>query len=153
MAVSKIQNTSGLVALYTCELYTVLLGSRWGSVFVIDTHAVPSSAVGKNSGMVKFFKDSGVLSAAHAACTWLWQRFKSSGIKSGCPQSLAIMRQSAEISSRYIDLYIFTSIQWLCHLCVLHICAVWFVIGVYLLSKRPCAMKNKIVSIVFLCVL
>ena len=72
MAVSNIQSASGSVALYTCEPYTVLLGSRRGSVFVIDTHAVPPSAGGKNSGMVKFFKDTGNLSAAQTACSWLW---------------------------------------------------------------------------------
>ncbi len=81
------------IGFYTCEPYIMLFGSLMGCSFILDTHPVPPSAGGNSTGIIKYF--SGMAEeSANAACRWLWKQLQCSGVKSGCPQSLLVMRKS-----------------------------------------------------------
>ena len=80
--------------MYTCEPFTILIGSRWNSIFVVDTHVVPLSAGGKDTAIIKLFRNSTTNSATQVACDWLWHRLGVSGVGLESPQSLSVMSQT-----------------------------------------------------------
>ena len=90
--IKELRKNSGetFVALYTCEPYTLLLGFILGSLFILDTHAVPEDCGGMETGMVNIFHGPPE-EASTSACLWLWKRLESAGVQNG-PQSLSVMK-------------------------------------------------------------
>ena len=94
-AVKRIRNSDTCFALYTCEPYSFLLGSLLDSVFILDTHAVPSACGGRSTGILMCFSGS-MECSIKSASKWLWERLLSSGVKGDTPQSLCVIKKEKE---------------------------------------------------------
>ena len=97
-AVKRIRNSDTCFALYTCEPYSFLLGSLLDSVFILNTHAVPSACGGRSTGILMCFSGS-MECSIKSASKWLWKRLLSSGVKGDTPQSLCVIKKERENSS------------------------------------------------------
>ena len=76
------KNPIGSVVLYTCKPNIILLCSKPGKLFVIDTRAVPSSAGGKDTAIVKFLEDGEKQSGTQSAGSWPWKELKALELQS-----------------------------------------------------------------------
>jgi len=72
--------------IYTCQLYTLLLGRLRDDYFILDTHPVPDFMGGDGNGLLIVFSGS---ERKQEVCTWLWKRLALAQVGNEEAQSLS----------------------------------------------------------------
>lgn len=82
------------IGLYTCGGYIVLIGCKYGKLFVIDTHPIHEDRGGNGNGLLKVFPFSDVKSLHENTlrlCSWMWKRLRMSGVGNKQLQSFSVL--------------------------------------------------------------
>ena len=88
----RLEEEGNFLAIYTCEPYSLIIGSIDRQLFAADTHAIPLQCDGNLNGQIRVYDPSDKRSC-HAVCCWLWRRLSESGVKSSQGQSFAVVTQ------------------------------------------------------------
>lgn len=78
------------LSIYTCEPFSLLLGSIERRLFVLDTHPVPEKSSGNGNALFKLY-ESASSACCLSLCQWLWDRLANGGAQSS-GQSLAVIK-------------------------------------------------------------
>ncbi len=81
------------LSIYTCEPYSITIGSIRNRLFLVDTHPVVEECQGNQNGQVRVYEDNSDRTC-QAICKWIWGRLVTSGVRFEVGQSLALLKQS-----------------------------------------------------------
>ena len=89
------------VGLYTCSMYTFLVGTNNGSYFLIDTHPIGEQLGGNSNGILVATRDTSSQSCKRLV-QWILKRLRDSGVGQNDTQSFAWLTEFHEKAGMFI---------------------------------------------------
>ena len=113
--IRALDSKGDFLAIYTCEPYSLIIGSINRQLFLVDTHPVPVKCDGNLNGQIRVYSPSDKRSC-RALCSWLWHRLSESGVGKMQGQSFAVAWKASTKLQSNEEVRQILKQQWIKHI-------------------------------------